>query len=35
MELYKGALGLFKNPSSHREVDYSDGTEAAEVVLSR
>jgi len=32
-DLYKGALGLFKNPSSHREVDYGDATEAAEVVL--
>jgi len=33
MELYKGALGLFKSPSSHREVDYGDATEAAKVVL--
>lgn len=33
MEIYKGALGLFKNPSSHRKVDYRDATEAAEVVL--
>lgn len=33
MELFKGAIGLFKNPSSHRRVDFEDATEAAEVVL--
>jgi uncharacterized protein (TIGR02391 family) len=33
MELFAGAVGSFKNPPSHREVDYDDATEAAEVVL--
>jgi uncharacterized protein (TIGR02391 family) len=33
MDFFRGAIGLFKNPSSHREVDVTDATEAAEMVL--
>jgi uncharacterized protein (TIGR02391 family) len=33
MALFWGALGVFKNPTSHRQVDYADSTVASEVIL--
>jgi uncharacterized protein (TIGR02391 family) len=33
LQLFAGAVGLFKNPLSHRQIDYADATEAAEAVM--
>ncbi|GHG04023.1 MULTISPECIES: TIGR02391 family protein [Amycolatopsis] len=33
LNLFKGAIGMFKNPTSHRAVEYEDPAVASDAVL--